>query len=330
MRLRAFTLGPVDLLVRDGDVALIFGPNGAGKSTLLKTILGLYTPSSGTIVLDGRDVTRAPIESRGIGYVPQSYALFEHMTVRENIEFGLRVRRVPREKRERVIAEVSDRLGLRDLLDRPPSELSGGLKQRVAIARALAINPRALLLDEPLSNLDPEAAEVTLDIISEMTKELRLKVVMATQGVVRPLRVASRVYFMKAGKLIDLGPPEEAVRSPKALEAAVYMGYENVLSVRELAVLVDPLSLDLKGRDDDYVAFRPGSATVSNMPCHGVSITGRVVNVYYSADGRRRVIVDLGVSRPVRAEVRAGSPSPGELVRVCLDPSEMTVVSEWP
>ncbi|MGC9072133.1 MAG: ABC transporter ATP-binding protein, partial [Acidilobus sp.] len=223
MRLKGFTLGPIDLTVRDGELVLVFGPNGAGKSTLLKAIIGLYTPQSGSIVLDEHDITTTPIESRGVGYVPQNYALFEHMNVRANIEFGLRARGVRASEREKAVAELAHRLDLVGLLDRRPKELSAGQRQRVAIARALAVMPRALLLDEPLSNLDPDSAERALDIISETTRSLGLKTILVSQGVSRPLRIADSVYFMKTGKVINLGSPAEAVRSPRILDAAIYM-----------------------------------------------------------------------------------------------------------
>jgi len=129
-RIGTFTLGPVNLEVGDGEVALIFGPNGAGKSTLLKTILGLYRPERGRVLIDDVDVTNVPVNRREVGYVPQSLALFDHMSVRDNIEFGLKVRGVPKEERERAVKEVAERLHIEDLLDRRAHQSCRGDRPR--------------------------------------------------------------------------------------------------------------------------------------------------------------------------------------------------------
>ncbi|MGC9209828.1 MAG: ABC transporter ATP-binding protein [Acidilobus sp.] len=332
VKLRGFTLGPLDMTVKDGELALVFGPNGAGKSTLLKTIAGLYVPASGSIVLDGRDITRAPIESRSVGYVPQSYALFEHMSVRANIEFGLRIRRVPAQEREKIVLELARKLDIIDLLDRKPRELSGGQMQRVAIARALAVRPRALLLDEPLSNLDPDSSERSLDIIAEATKEFGLSTIVVSQSVTRPLRVADSVYFMKSGRIIDLGRPEEAVSNPRVLEAAMYMGFDNIFEAsRFFETLRLPERFNLVDDKGEFVAFRPSSAVVAPAGgCRGPHLQGRVISIYYVTEGRGRALIDVGLGKPVRCSIGDYRPAPGEVVDVCIDLAGVSTVSRWP
>ncbi len=331
MRVGNFTLGPITLSVKDGEVALVFGPNGAGKSTLLKTIVGVYMPLAGSVVLDGVDVTSFPIESRGVGYVPQSYALFEHMDVRTNIEFGLKARGVPRADRDRIVKALAERLGLRDFLNRMPGELSGGMRQRVAVARALAVNPRALLLDEPLSNLDPETSEATLDIVSEMAKDMGLKVLMVSQGVARPLRIADRVYFMKSGRLIDLGTPTEAVKEPKVVDAALYMGFENVFDEYQmLRAMEDPSASPTLLRKGSHMAFRSTSANITEAPCNGLTLRGRVLKVYQSVDGILRALVDIGAGKPLRCLAGGAALSRGQAVRVCVDVNGVSWVTDWP
>ena len=282
-------------------------------------------------MLDGVDITRSPIESRRIGYVPQSYALFEHMDVRSNIGFGLKARGVPRAERERIVRSLADRLGLTGVLDKMPGELSGGMRQRVAIARALAVNPRALLLDEPLSSLDPEASETTLDIVSEMAREMGLNVLVVSQEVARPLRVADRVYFMKSGRMIDLGTPMDAVKNPKVIDAALYMGFENVFEASEiLRALGDP-STPLKAPSEGrYMAFRSTSATIVDEPCNGLTLRGKVEKVYHSVDGLPRALVDIGAGRPLRCMAGPKAPSPGQTVSVCVDANGVSWVGEWP
>ena len=150
-----FKLVDVCLEVAAGEYFVVLGPSGAGKTVLLQVIAGILQPDKGRVIIDGVDMTRAPPEKRNVGYVPQNYALFPHLTVLGNIAFGLKLRKMPEEEIKRKVEEVAEKLGIKHLLHRKPGTLSGGEAQRVALARALVIKPKILLLDEPLSAVDP-------------------------------------------------------------------------------------------------------------------------------------------------------------------------------
>ena len=321
MRLGNFVLGPIDMKVGDGEVAVVFGPNGAGKTTLLRSIVGYYKPSAGRVIIDGRDVTRDPIERRGVGYVPQDLALFENMNVRGNIEYGLRVRRVPGYERARRVAELAEKLGLTDVLDMRVAELSGGMRQRVAIARALAVRPRVLLLDEPLSNLDPSSIESALDLIEASAKEFDTSVIVVSQSVQRLLRVADSVYFMRSGRLTYLGSPEQAVSNPRLAEAASYLGYDNILPASSLA----PAANGSVG--GSLLAVRSVDVLIAPVGgCGGVELRGKLVQTYYGLDGLQRGVVELAGSVRLRGVV-ASRAAPGEEVSVCVNPAKVAPVS---
>jgi ABC-type sugar transport systems, ATPase components len=283
-RIGAFTLGPVNLEVGDGEVALIFGPNGAGKSTLLKTILGLYRPERGRVLIDNIDVTTVPVNRREVGYVPQSLALFDHMNARDNIEFGLKVRGVPKEERERAVKEVAERLHIEDLLDRRASELSWGQAQRVAIARAVITRPKVLLLDEPASGLDPWSADYLADLIVYVRDELKVATIVVSQYAGKLLRASTRLLFMSNGKLYDLGPVERALTSPMKAEAAAYLGYDNVIPCKALGNLCE---------GSKSLALRYSSVQVGEALCDGLQLKGRLEQIYADVDGSLKARVDL-------------------------------------
>lgn len=282
-----FTLGPISLELERGEVALVFGPNGAGKTTLLKTILGFYRPIEGKIIINGVDSTYMPINRRNIGYVPQSTALFDNMSVRDNVEFGLKVRGVPRKEREKLVREMAERLHIAELLDRRVSELSGGQMQRVAIARAVIVRPSLLLLDEPTSNLDPTSVEELIDIIRHVTKEFGITTIIVSHSISKLLRLASRLLFMSGGKLIDLGDVETALRNPVKAEAAVYLGYDNIIPCNAISSQLCDSSRAL--------ATRYNFVLIGGDPkCDGISLDGFVEQIYVGLDGVRRAVARVG------------------------------------
>ncbi len=223
-RLGAFQLGPVDLTV-DVKYLVIMGPNGAGKTSLLKATAGLLR-ADGSIVLDGVDISKLPPERRNIAYVPQSYALFDHMTVFSNIEFGLRMRGVPREDRRKIVIDIARRLGIEDLLQRKPSQLSGGQKQRVALARALAVRPRLLLLDEPMSGLDPDIREIALSLLRELPDEYGVSVIHVTHDREEAYSLGDKVAVMYGGRIVEVGAPDDVFRRPRHVVTAKIVGLQ--------------------------------------------------------------------------------------------------------
>jgi ABC-type sugar transport system ATPase subunit len=210
--------------VADGELLVLAGPSGCGKTTTLKLITGLEAPSGGNILLDADVVTRWPPHRRELAMVFQSHSLFPHLTVRGNLEFGLRLRRTPRTVlRERVI-EVARLLELEPLLDGKPSQLSGGQRQRVALGRALAHSPRAFLLDEPLSNLDAQLRVQTRIELRRLLRRVRTTVVHVTHDQEEAMLLADRLAVMNAGTLQQVAPPLEIYRRPANLFVARFIG----------------------------------------------------------------------------------------------------------
>jgi putative spermidine/putrescine transport system ATP-binding protein len=220
------------LTVGQGELLALLGPSGCGKTTTMRAIAGLLEPSAGKIILHDVDVTRLSAHQRDIGLVFQSYALFPHLTVFENVAFGLRVRRVARDELQKRVLEALDVVGLADFTARFPAQLSGGQQQRVALARAFVIRPKLLLLDEPLSNLD---AQLRLEMRSEirrLQRHLGASMLYVTHDQAEALALADRVAVMNNGQLEQLGTPETMYAAPRTVFAARFMGFENILPIR--------------------------------------------------------------------------------------------------
>jgi len=225
----AAALSDVSLEVERGELVSLLGPSGCGKTTTLRIVAGFETPDRGRVLLDGRDVTHVPPERRGIGMVFQGYSLFPNMTAAQNIAYGLRVARRPAEEARRRVGELLDLVGLRDAAGRYPHQLSGGMQQRVALARALAIEPRILLLDEPLSALD---AKVRLSLRTEIRRiqtRLGITALYVTHDQEEALSLSDRVVVMSHGRIEQVGPPEEVYGEPKTEFTASFIGSMNQL-----------------------------------------------------------------------------------------------------
>ncbi|HVL70002.1 MAG TPA: ABC transporter ATP-binding protein [Vicinamibacterales bacterium] len=214
----------VSLQIPDGELVVLVGPSGSGKSTLLRLIAGLETPTSGRVLIGGRDVTGVPPQQRDLAMVFQSYALYPHKTVRENLAFGLRMRGRPRPEIERRVAEVAAALQIEALLDRRPAQLSGGQRQRVALGRAIAREPQAFLFDEPLSNLDPALRLETRTEIALLHRRLRATMVYVTHDQEEAMKLGERVVLLRDGAVEQVGPPMEIYRRPATLFAARFVG----------------------------------------------------------------------------------------------------------
>jgi ABC-type sugar transport system ATPase subunit len=221
---RTQALGEVSLAVAKGEFLALLGPSGCGKTTLLRIIAGLLEANGGQIVLDGQDVTRLPAWKRDIGLVFQNYALFPHMSVAENVGFGLEMRGISAAERARQVAEALEVVRLGDYAARKPAELSGGQQQRVAIARAIAIKPRLLLLDEPLSNLDAVLRNSVRVELRELHERTGLTTVMVTHDQAEALTLADRVAVMSAGRVEQFGTAEAIHEEPATAFVASFVG----------------------------------------------------------------------------------------------------------
>jgi sulfate transport system ATP-binding protein len=207
-------LQDVSLDVPEGSLTALLGPSGSGKSTLLRVIAGLEAPDAGRVVIDGQDATPLPAQRRGIGFVFQHYAAFKHMTVRENVAFGLRIRKRPKAQIDTKVDELLEIVGLKGHHARYPSQLSGGQRQRMALARALAIEPRVLLLDEPFGALD---ANVRADLrawLRRLHDEVHVTTVLVTHDQEEAMEVADRIAVINEGRLEQVGAPRELYERP--------------------------------------------------------------------------------------------------------------------
>jgi sn-glycerol 3-phosphate transport system ATP-binding protein len=214
----------VSFAIPEKSLTVLLGPSGCGKSTVLRLIAGLETVSSGTICIGDKEITHEDPARRGVSMVFQSYALFPHLSVRENILFGLKVRRVPKAKQQARLADAARMVGLQDLLDRRPSQLSGGQRQRVALARAIVSRRRVCLMDEPLSNLDAKLRAEMRGEIHRLQKEIGLTMIYVTHDQVEAMTMADQVILLNSGRVEQAGPPYVLYDRPETTFAARFMG----------------------------------------------------------------------------------------------------------
>ncbi|NPV45911.1 MAG: ATP-binding cassette domain-containing protein [Armatimonadetes bacterium] len=280
----SFSLHDVSLTVPPGEYLCIVGPTGSGKTLLLETIAGLHHPESGRVLVGGVDVTSSPPQARGLGYVPQDYALFPHMSVSDNIAYGLVERGVARTERLERVQGMAEWLGILHLLERRPGTLSGGERQRVALARALVLQCQILLLDEPFSAVDQLTRRGIIADLRRLVAELGLTVLHVTHDFQETHALASWVGVMHGGRLLQVGPLEEVFLRPASRRAAEFTGMANVL----------PLSRLL-----DTPWLRPLLDRLHDLPPHGdgYAVCIRPDAVAISRDG------DLGAEATVTAEV---------------------------
>jgi multiple sugar transport system ATP-binding protein len=214
----------VTLEIADGEFLVLVGPSGCGKSTLLRMIAGLEETTGGVIRIDGNDVTELPPRARDIAMVFQNYALYPHMTVRENLAYGLKVRKTAKEETQRRVAQVAELLGLDELLERRPAALSGGQRQRVAMGRAIVREPKAFLMDEPLSNLDAKLRVSMRAQLSALHARLGTTTVYVTHDQVEAMTLGQRVAVMRDGKILQVDSPQVLYASPVNLFVAAFIG----------------------------------------------------------------------------------------------------------
>ncbi|ONG51785.1 Fe3+/spermidine/putrescine ABC transporter ATP-binding protein [Pseudoroseomonas deserti] len=222
----------ISLDVEPGEFMTFLGPSGCGKTTLLRMVGGFGAPDSGRILLNGRDITHLPPNLRDCGFVFQSYALFPHMTVRANIAYGLKLRKLPAAEIKSRVDAVLDMVGLEAFADRHPKQLSGGQQQRVAIARAIAIRPALLLMDEPLSNLDAKLRERIRFELRALQKRLGITTVFVTHDQEEAMAVSDRIVVMNKGHVEQIGSPTEIYGAPASLFVADFVGVNNLLPGR--------------------------------------------------------------------------------------------------
>ncbi len=267
------TLKGIDISIDSGEFLILVGPSGCGKSTLMNTIAGLENISSGEIVIDGRDVAAVEPKDRDIAMVFQSYALYPNMTVRGNIAFGLKIRKMPDDQIDAEVNRVAEMLQIDHLLDRKPSQLSGGQRQRVAMGRALARRPKLYLFDEPLSNLDAKLRVEMRHQIKRLHQKLNTTIVYVTHDQIEAMTLADRIAVMKDGVLQQLGTPQEIYSKPNNMFVAGFMGSPSMNFIETM--------VDLDANEQPVI-----KVTGSNNQEHHIKLP----ETMRSQDGKRIVI----------------------------------------
>jgi multiple sugar transport system ATP-binding protein len=298
----SLVVSDLDLAVERGEFVALLGPSGCGKTTSLRILAGLEVPSAGRVVLDGRDVTALPPKDRDIAMVFQSYALYPHLSVRDNVAYPLKVRRVPKPDRALLVQRVSEALDISGTLDKRPRELSGGQRQRVALARAIVRRPLLFLMDEPLSNLDAKLRVQMRAELKHLQRELGVTTIYVTHDQIEATTMADRVAVMRDGRLEQLGPPREIYERPANRFVATFVGSP-------------PMNIaDIELRDGEVILAGAGERVPLS---EGVTrrieraADGREVSLGFRAEA---VVLAGGDARGFRATVFAVQPMDHETI----------------
>lgn len=228
-----FMIKDVSFDLTNGETLALVGPSGSGKTTVLKLILGAYQPDSGSISLDGEEISQWEIEKRNIGYCPQDQLLFPHLTVYDNIALGLKAQKIPKKTIETIVNDLATKGGIISYLKRKPNKLSGGQKQRVSILRALAPEPSILLLDEPFHNLDAQIKDQIVQYIKKLQSETNVGIIFVTHDIAEARLLADKIVILVNGEMKQFGTPKELSYNPNSYEVANSMGLPNIFKIKK-------------------------------------------------------------------------------------------------
>ena len=306
-----FALKNIDLSIAQGSYFVLLGPTGSGKTLLLEAIAGAYRPRRGNIIVNGKNVTGLPPEKRGISYAPQNYVLFENMSVQKNVEFGLHARGIPEEERRNRVKRLLELLGIAHLASRSTRNLSGGERQRVSLARALAIEPSAVLLDEPLSAVDAATKGSILDYLRRVHKETGVTVIHVTHDQLEAASVADRIGVIRNGEIVQAGAPADVLM--RAANAYTVEQTENLILGNVVGKEFELTLVDIGGgKVIEAITDRSGSVALHIRPedviisKHEVEssarnrLTGKVVEV---ADFGATVRLRISAERQITASI---------------------------
>jgi putative spermidine/putrescine transport system ATP-binding protein len=297
----------LDLDIASGEFFSMLGPSGSGKTTVLRLIAGFETVSSGVISIDGEDITALAPFDRTVNTVFQDYALFPHMTIQDNVEYGLRTRKVPKPERAAQAAEAIDRVKLSHLAGRLPHQLSGGQRQRIALARALVLRPKVLLLDEPLGALDKQLREEMQVELKLIQREAGITFIFVTHDQEEAMRMSDRIAVFNAGRIEQLGTPHEVYEKPATAFVAGFLGVSNLISGDKAQALV--------GRSD-LVNIRPERIRLAGSGARPgkdeIAASGVVIEVAYTGANTISIVETAGGVRLISTKLNEELPGAGE------------------
>ena len=330
----------VDLAIDDGEFFALLGPSGCGKTTTLRMIAGLDLPTEGSLRIFGEEVGMAPPDRRPVNTVFQAYALFPHMTVRQNIEFGLRMRRVKNPERSERVAEAIGMVRLAGMEERRPAQLSGGQQQRVALARALVNQPKVLLLDEPLGALDLKLRQEMQQELKALQREVGITFVFVTHDQEEALAMSERIGVMSEGRLLQVGTPREIYERPASRFVADFIGRTNLLDASVEAAGTVRLAngarieaeTSMPAGSEVSVSLRPERARLHRRgtgAAGGSSLDGEVRDITYLGHAMVYEVAVGEMSVEVRVEGEAGQPfAAGDEVTISWDRGAAAVVAD--
>ncbi|MFO7805910.1 MAG: ABC transporter ATP-binding protein [Paracoccaceae bacterium] len=317
----AVAVNGLDLSIRRGELVTFLGPSGCGKTTSLRLIAGLELPTEGRLLIAGRDVSRDPASERNVGMVFQSYALFPHISVLENVAYGPIIRGVKKPQAHEKARAILDQIGLGGLHDRLPSELSGGQQQRVAVARAIVQQPDVILFDEPLSNVDAKLRRRVRSEIRALQQEFGLTAVYVTHDQEEALAVSDRIVVMEKGQIAQVGTPEDLYERPASAFISSFIGDANIIAGKVQSGRFTGAGLDLP------VAGDGGAATLSIRPeriALAAGGTARIDGVTYLGSRMEYAVTSGGVALLVSRPITEPRFAQGDAVQLHIDPAGVT------
>ncbi|MCW3474946.1 ABC transporter ATP-binding protein [Limobrevibacterium gyesilva] len=335
----------VSLTIGEGEFVSLLGPSGCGKTTTLRIVAGFETPSSGRLLIGGRDMTGVPVERRGLSMVFQNYALFPHLSVFENVAFGLKLKRIAKPEIEERVRKALDQVGLVGFDGRSPRQLSGGQQQRVSLARALVVNPSVLLMDEPLSNLDLKLREQLRSEIRSLQRSLGITAIYVTHDQDEAMAMSDRIAVMNAGRIEQVGAARDIYERPRTTFVASFIGQCNLLpgtlegtrfrTPRGLTMDVEAAATSSFERGDIRLAIRPETIHFGEVAA-GNRLTARVADVVYLGDIAQVTVAPLNAggaeAEPLVAAWRTlrgqATPAVGDRISLAVAPADCVPVFE--
>lgn len=334
----------IALTVAPQEIVCLLGPSGCGKSTLLRVIAGLERADRGQVLLNGADVGELPAYTRGVGLMFQDYALFPHLSVAENVAYGLRMKKLPAAQRQRRVEEMLALVNLQSYAGRAVDDLSGGEQQRVALARTLAPNPSLVLLDEPVANLDRLLREELMGELRRILKQLRMTTIFVTHDQEEAFALADRIAVMRAGRIEQVAPPAQLYRRPINTFVASFLGFDNLLPVERANPAEGvvhtpagdfPLAVRPDRSIDDCRLLIPPDAAVLDDEQPGptyIRFEGRVLTTTFRGSFFRLEVASMYGEQRLRFEFRTRGRDhlfePGALIDLWLDSAQMLLVTE--